>query len=416
MLTERDELREWSEENDYAPVVADDEPDVVSRDEIRDHHEEVDWDTFHDRFESRNLALAYETGAGGNYRLVERDSVVDEHGEIDDSATEELLAGETVTTTVTETEVVETEVTEKATIESEIIGSELVETKIVDTEVVGEELVGVAVVEDVDASVVDHATDDDGRRYFDEEGTVEIEEEGAVLLEIDETRSQTEEHLEEKIVESRVVDDSVDQESQVVDESVDVDTDAINAHIEDSGVVGVDTDVVTERRIETEFDEDDRATSTITERRLIEKEIDERKTVVADIEDIDVFESEVVSERELGEAAQEEFRVPDTDLTDGDDEFTDDHVDTTVGRSESDHISNRVMGWDVELPDGEAVGIISEVDEDADRLYIDKDPGFTDKLKASLNWGDEEDTATLRPDQIREFGRGTIVVEDSRSV
>lgn len=464
VLTDRDDVRRWADENDVVPVrdseaEGERRSDLVRRDEMRSHHEERQWDDFLDEFEDRELAVAY-TDAGdagsGRHRLVERTHVVDEHGEMDDSVVKDLLEGETVETEVTEREVVETEVVETATIESRLVDSEVVDSEIVDSEIVEEELVGIAVTEASDSEVVD-----DDRRYFDDDDQrIEIEERGAVVLEFDETRVETEEQIEKKIIESTVVEQDVDESTRVEDESASVDVDAAGVHEHLGSTDLVDTrsdDLIEDRHIETEFDEDNTATSTLTQHRTVENTVTERKTVLADITDVDIDDSTVVSE----EVVATEIVDADTSAVTG--RGFDDETETSTasaGRTETtdagttgttgagttgttgrasgtmnedrtadvnadeDHpvsgdagvsgnvrIDDSAMGRDVVTPDGEKIGMVSDVDAERDRLEVDEDPSLTDRLKAHLHWGDDDDTATLTPAQIREMNHDSVVVE-----
>lgn len=55
-------------------------------------------------------------------------------------------------------------------------------------------------------------------------------------------------------------------------------------------------------------------------------------------------------------------------------------------------------GKDVVM-DGEQIGIVAEVRDG--RAYVNPDAGLTDKLKASLDWGDDtEDTYALELDLV----------------
>jgi hypothetical protein len=90
--------------------------------------------------------------------------------------------------------------------------------------------------------------------------------------------------------------------------------------------------------------------------------------------------------------------------------------DATLPGPVEEHVTGRTTGWDVELPDGETVGVVADVDEDARVLYVEEDPGLTDRLKATLGWADAEDGAALESEGIRELRPGTVVVEDSREV
>jgi len=431
-VSDHDEIRTWADRNDMVPVRRrdDDRPDLVHRDEMRDEHTEQEWDSFLDDVRERDMVLAYtETDQNevDDYRLAGRTEVVDAYDDMPESVEKDLLEGETVTTEVTEREVLETEVVERATIESELVDSQLIDSEIVGTEIVDEEIVGVAMVERTDAEVIEPGD----RRYFDDDETVVVEEGGTVALEIDETRIETEEQIQRHTIESRVVQDDIEEDTSLEDESFDVDTADIHQHLEQSDLLPEHDDVIVEQRhIETEFDEDDVATSTLTTHSTVENVIEERKTVLADVTDVDIDDSHVVSEETIetgvieedtGSVADSAFETGRTstaaaaadreEVARADDEY--DHE--TVGDYDDEvEISDRVIGRSVELQDGTEVGIVSEVDDDGRAIYVDEDPSLTDKIKASLHMGGEDDAFRLGVEHVVEVTRDAIVVDSRR--
>lgn len=79
---------------------------------------------------------------------------------------------------------------------------------------------------------------------------------------------------------------------------------------------------------------------------------------------------------------------------------------TGEGDSEGEHgessvtITDDEMGKSVVDESGEELGIVTDVDPDANTIYVDPDPGLTDHLKATLEIGDDEDTYPLRSRQL----------------
>ena len=494
VYTDRTEVRRWANENDAVPVRHDTDeeapPDLVRRDEMREHHREHDWDEFLREFDKLELALVHDPGSGGGHRLVPRADLSEERWTADDAVAEELLEGGTVETEVTEREVVETEVVEEATIESEVVGSEVVHSEVVDTEVVDEEIVDMWVVDETEAAV----TDADGRTPLNGGQRIEIEERGGVVLDIDEERAEIVEEIEETVIESRVLDRDVEETTRSGEESIDIDIDVagVHEHIEGSGLVDTDADaVIGERHIRTEFEEDDRATSTISEARTVENRIAERKTVLAGIDDVDIGDRRVVSETVLdtevleseadrragldddrhagdgpstGEAtasgtagesmadettdeptaggATADGTVTDQEMSGGTGSTDPEPSGTAPGRTSrtdaspterrttasgtageeppidwegSKGTSERLMGRDVETVEGETIGIVSDIDENDRLIYVDEDPGLTDRLKANLRWGDDEDALVLTDDHVRGLEAGRIVVSAHQS-
>ena len=497
VITDPEQASTWGERHGIVPARArGDESgptdELVHRDDVTDDHETSSWSEFREEFDERNLAIVHtgDDDSPGTYRLVDRSQDLDESGRASDSLNSELLSGETVETEVTEREVVETEVVQEATIESDLVGSEVVEREVVDTEIIEEELVDVAVVESADAEVVDS----ESRTAIGDEGTtIAIEEQGGVVMEIDETRVETEQQLVEHVVESRIVDESIDETTTQEDASLDIDVDAasIHEHIGQSGLLeGTEGDgVIDQRHIETDFDEDDRATSTISEYKTVENVVRDRKVVTAGIDDVDVTDTEHLSEEVVdtgivetgsewadvreqyaggtasagshGETDTVDSGTPkespaaDSGTTGGDTEMTtesettgtvddqsskpadsadtqttdtDEHasrteVTETAGESSEAQtgttgaggdveITRRLMGRSVELQSGEEVGMVSDVDADDNRIYVDEDPSLTDKIKAALGWGDDDRDASLTPSQIAEVNSDAVVVTE----
>jgi hypothetical protein len=433
IITDRAEFRMWADEHDAVPVKRPetDRTGLVHGDEVRSDHERRQWSDVLDEFERHDLALVSRESETGRdrYRLVDRSEVSEERGEPVSEIERDLLEGEAVETTVTEREVVETEIVEQATIESELVDSEIVDSEVVETETVDEELIGVAVVETADANVVDEVD----RRYFDDDALVEIDESGLVVLEIDERRRETENRLEKKIIESRVVEQDIDEETRVEDESLDIDVDAAGIHeqIARSGLVAGDT-VVDERHVDTEFDEAGAATSTLTERKTLDREIEERKVLFAEVTEVDVDDSRIVGETVVGseivdsdvnavadlhsesettrQRRTEERAAASTES----EETTTETDEREVGEGRrveaGQEITENLMGRTVEIASGEKIGMVSDVDENDGVVYVDEDPSTTDKIKAHLHWGDD-DASALTADQIREIRSDAVVVK-----
>lgn len=107
----------------------------------------------------------------------------------------------------------------------------------------------------------------------------------------------------------------------------------------------------------------------------------------------------------------------------------DDQTDTTtdVGRSETGRgergtgaspgsatdLPENAEGKTVVSADGETVGIVTEVE--GQTLYVDPDPGLTERITAKLGWGDrDQDDRPIQVDQIREVDdRGRLVLTET---
>lgn len=82
--------------------------------------------------------------------------------------------------------------------------------------------------------------------------------------------------------------------------------------------------------------------------------------------------------------------------------------ETTAETTSSDTVnasivspSNKDVGKQVVNASGENVGVVTEVDEDAALVYVDPNPGITDRIKTRLGWESRgEDAYTVSPDHI----------------
>src|SRR6056297_3297892 len=166
VTTDRETIRTWIEDSGAKPgyrttEAGDREPYIYYPGEEDENIEESDWDTFHEDFSDRELALVRHADrpkeGRGQFELVDRTEAI-ERATLDDREVEEaLMEGETVETQITETKVIEKTVQETETIESKVVDSEVVRDEVINTELVQREIVGmhigeneraVAIVED----------------------------------------------------------------------------------------------------------------------------------------------------------------------------------------------------------------------------------------------------------------------------
>lgn len=420
VLTDAADVRVWATEHGVVPVSntgvwGSDRPELVRRNDVHPQQEPQDWERFSEQFETKGFVFVHGP-SDETFRLVDRDEV-DGRGVINASMAAELLGndGTPAEATEHETESSATTETEGPTLESELVRSEVVERDRLETEVVSKELVGVAVTERpgtdaaADRQRSDAARADDGERTYlgDDQGhRIRLEAGGVIGLDIDETRLETEEWVEEHVVESRPVER-------------DVDAGVIYDHIERSGVFDSRPgQPVKGRHVETAFDEDDLATSTVIEHRTVENEVVERKAVYAEVTDVDVDRTEIVSREllestfldpELG-AEDGTIADPEAERSSGDVTGNAAVVEPAMG-DDQDEITARLLGRDVELPTGETIGIVADIEEDQETVHVEEDPGLTDRIKASLNWGDGGDGPTLTGEEIREVRYDAVVVD-----
>lgn len=309
-----------------------------------------------------------------------------EHGE---RRTGDTLDEDDVQEALAEGETVRTDIVEHAVIESEVIESEIVEEDLVEEELVDQEVVGVAVAEERDA---------DDRAYLDDEGDAAVvEEDAALAVELDQFRSEVVEIVEQKTIESRVVEDEGTE--------VEISVEGVEEHLAASDVVTTDGDeegFLDEFDVEHEFVEDDVVHSTLTERRTIERDVTEERVLVADVTDVDIDAATVTHEQLLARELA------------GDDAET---IEAATGETATVvEVSPDDIGKDVVTPAGENIGIVSDADSDDEVLYIDPDPSLTDRFMADLHWGDEDDTYPLAPRQIESIDSSTVVVDPTVEV
>lgn len=73
---------------------------------------------------------------------------------------------------------------------------------------------------------------------------------------------------------------------------------------------------------------------------------------------------------------------------------------------DSDRPTEDDEGKNVVDSTGERIGIVSAVEEGT--LHVQSDPGLTDSIKATLGWGDTEDTQTIEGSHVAEITDDTV--------
>ncbi|WP_049900442.1 hypothetical protein [Natrinema sp. J7-1] len=386
LTTDPERIREWAEARDAVPVrIRDSEGHGYSfarRDELGERHEEVTWDEFTERFEDDDLVFVYHeaepTGEEmGFFEIVERDRAFERADLGRDELEDSLRRGETVTAEIVETQVVETEVVERDTIESEVIDTELVEREVVDSERLARDIVDTEFVGD---------------------DTIEVG--------VDETRLDTIEEIERYIVESRVVDIDIEQDQEMERDVVetDIELESVQRSILESDVLrsSVTADDVLEREvIQSQRTEGDTVRSELIERRTVEEELDERRRLSYVFEELELLEAEVVgSEVFDGEIIDiEEYDRMETGEVEpgtvGDEATASPESEAGTGSTNEPaaaspiDLSHHDQGKDVVDESGQQIGMVAEVE--GQTVYIDPEPGLTDRLKARLDWGGHGD-------------------------
>lgn len=412
--TDRETIRGWAEEHGAVPIrstgTEEEEFRVASETDVGDSHERVEWDEFFARLDEGDHVVVYHESAESDpFDVTRRDDLLARSAVNEAELEERLIEGETVTSEITETTVVESVIVEEATVESDLVDSAVTDERIVDVELLGRECTG--------CSLIDEDAGDD-RDWFDEDrylGTVggrgqsgtapataetEADEEAddaeptpigsaddvpyTAELEVEEAWSVTREFVERFTVESRIAGTEVAETDTVEDRDIDVE--GLHQSIAQSDLLDVDLtsdEVMTECDIQTEFGEGDRIQTEFERERVVEEEIVDRKRVRADVTGGELLGMETVRSREVAtEGAGEESAgaEAETDRT----TLTEDEVGKTVTDAT-----------------GEEIGMVTGVDESAERLHVDARPGITDRIKAALDWGDTGDDAyPVDADQI----------------
>ncbi len=440
-------VEEWAKEHDAVPVAVPGDESRVEfvREGEDDDRERLDWDEFRERFDRGEFAVI-DRGRGEEewqYDLLERD-VVAERATLDtEQIQEQLLEGETVTTTVTETQVIEAEVTETETIEHEVIDRELVDSKVIDRELVEREFGDPILDADALAAWLDERRIDEDRlsEVLDEEmGLYETEyereyedadlEQGMVTVDVRDTVSVTREDLERITVESRVTDTDVTETDAMTEDRIEamVDVEGVQRNIIESGVVGTDADAETVLQgdcFQTEVGEGT-MTSELYQRRIVDEEVVQEHELafavvadelvstnvgpsrVVDAEIVDRSEIEMAEAEPTGAAASTDVAETETTGTEtaemtgtetAEPAGTETAETTTPAEGARTVPASRDQGKDVVDAAGEKIGMVAEVDEDV--LYVDPHPSLTDRIKAALDWGDmNEDSYPVEPENV----------------
>jgi hypothetical protein len=350
------------------------------------HREEEPTD---DIFENENAGTTWSAGQQYEERASE-DSVESTETEIDSSGEPTIEEGQTAETEVTRTEVVEKEIVETDQIQSRVVASEITGQSPIDSSVIDREL--------------DHC---------------EMVDNETVESEVMETRRVTEEIFETYTVESEVTDsETVERDLGDDDSPTEPDeapTEEAAVDLEDSGLTResiLGSEIVQHDIGESDLIEGSVVESEVIERRVIENEVAERFLLRAQIEsgesiDSQVVESEIVeSEIVERETADRATGTPVNDEQgDAGDLDSDTEATGTMGETDTDsetgesagatgtgagvNITEDEEGKSVVNTYGDEIGIVTEVREDV--LYVDPDPGMTEKITSSLGWGDSDD-------------------------
>jgi len=442
-------VRDWSEERGIRPYRRRDAGtgehgvDFHSPAEASEHHEELEWERLGETMEERDLVFLY--GDDRNeYQLIGREDAVERAAMESDAVEEALMEGETVETEVVETKVIETEVVESETIESEVVDTELLESTVIDSEV-------------TDRNVIDTAFVAGEAADPDDIGTLPMHERDLALeVDVEEVRQETREEYERVVVESEVVDSEIRETDAVETDAVEttVDVEGVERQLLRSDVVGardVDDGAINTEAVESRLVEGEVVETEFVRRTVVEEEVaDEYRNTYA-LDESDRLASDVADSTRVETAIVEEEAVPvgtaEATTTGRASDRTADRAGTPVGESsgevvgesgptggteeyaegetagspgvDDEYAEGEPVGTPVELSDddvgktvtdeqGTEVGVVTEVEPDT--VYVNPEAGITDRIKAKLGWGDEDDAYAVGADQIDRVDDDEVVL------
>ena len=445
---DRETIRQWADEREAVPArrtEGDQEEWLLVREtDMDDTHERAEWDEFFATLEDRDHVVVHrETEARDAFDVLAREEAMTasdvEREEIERALTE----GETVTSEVTETTVVESVIVEEATIESELVDTDLVEERVVDAELLERECTGCEFVADgteADAALLDE------ERYFDAletGGRSDLEGAGVfgpagetdvpyhAELDVRETWAVTREQLERLTVESTIVDTDVEEADTVEDH--DIELEGVQRDILESGLFEGDQsaeEIMAQCDIQSEFGEGDTIHTYFNRRRTFEDEVVDEKRLRADVTGGEILGMEGVDSTEVrteftddeglaplesgttGESAAEPALEDEPAGAEGETGATggsagaEGETGATGGSAGATAgavtLTEDDVGKDVIDDKGDTIGMVADVDETENTLYIDAEPSITERIKAALDWGGGEEDYPIRADQVQE--------------
>lgn len=413
---DRETIRNWADRHQVVPVRegsgGDDRYRMVPERSVEDTHDRVEWNRFFDDFEDGDRVVVYHgEDADDPFEVSGHGDIVTELD--DDDLEERLLDGETVRSTVTETAVVESVVTEELTVESELVDRETVDQRVVDSELLSRETTGCRLVGD-EAATDREAFDSD--RYLEAVGGTTSSApggdattfEGRALpydaeLDVEERWKVTRQLTERFVVESEIIGAEITEADTL--EDYDLDVQGLHRTIAESGIIEEDLsteEFLTEHELESELTEEDRVTTSFTRERTVEDEVLERMEVRGDLTGGEVHDMELVRSEDTVAGGRGESGTTETPGSTGvtDTAGTDDGTGTTgaVGTGTGSTVGGATLtedevGKSVVDPTGDDIGTVTAVDESANAMYVDANPGLTERIKSALGWGgaDEDD-------------------------
>lgn len=409
---DRETIRNWADRHDVVPVREESSGDedryrMVPEESMQDSYERVEWNRFFEDFEDGDRVVVYHgEEVDDPFEVTGQRDIATELD--DEEMAERLLAGETVTSTVTETAVVESVVTEEMTIESELVDRETVDQRIVDSELVSRSMTGCRIADDDRSDAEDLF---DTERYLAAVGGPTASAPGGEAttfegrelpydaeLDVEERWEVTRELTERFVVESEITGAEITEADSL--EDYDLDVRGLHRTILDSGIIEEDLsteDFLTDHEAESEITEDDRVTTSFTRQRTVEDVVVDHLQVHGDLTGGEVLDMEVVGSEDVPGSAhgtQREAETADTPHDIGTEEPTETGTGTGTGAGSASGgatLTDDDVGKTIVDPTGDEIGTVTAVDEHANAMYVDADPGLTERIKTALGWGDADE-------------------------
>ncbi|MFB6176642.1 MAG: hypothetical protein ABEI99_05785 [Halobaculum sp.] len=354
--TDRETVRKWADRHNAVPVRrgSDETLDLVHEYRVDAGHERLDWNTFYDELDRGNHAVSYRVDGLEAPGIITQEQAVSRSEAEDKQIRNQLVAGETVTSTLRETSAVETPVIEEATVESELVDREIVDEKLLDVDLVERTCTDFVIVSQddfVDADTFDHdryfaslAASRDARSgggsSVEPSLPYTTEDDYQTRMNIREVWTPTREVTERFTVESRITGTDVAQADTLDD--YDLDVTGLQRSIIEEGMLDGEKDAdeaMRELEIESELDEGETIHTHFTRTSTVEDEVIVTVRIHADVTDADSAEMDfTASDYVVREEATETMRSGAdgvTLTTDDVGKAVADATGTTVGKFES---------------------------------------------------------------------------------
>ncbi len=431
-----DTIQSWAGTQTLVPVRREggeqSQLDVVTEDEMRSDHEEMDWTEFERELRDRGMIVVREGDSTTDIDVVDRSEVISRATVESEAVEEALMEGETVESEITERRVVEHVVVEEATVQSEIADREIIQSDIVGVSLLSTDVQECAVTR---AEPPDESTTD--LSWF-QPGT-NLSDPYDVEIDVDEVWEVTRNVVERITIESEIVDTDVEEtetvESDTMRETVDIEgvtETVLKGELVESPETAAQA--VEHGHVESQFREDDVIETNLLRRQTIDEEMRVDKRILGEVSDAEtvsadaishtVVESEIVEQDEydVDLAATVAAAETDTEPAAGEpaaggavteeDEMVESEVAEPTAADEDVRVTPREEdeGKTVVNPDGEEVGMV--VDVDSGQMYVNPHPSITDRIRTVLGWSDhdDEDSYLLDTDHIDHIEDDQVVL------